>query len=81
MCTSTMRFADALAGERCASSCPDPTCTIPDCGGACLETEPCCPHCGATDPFRSAPECHVCRWVRGEIARAAEVAAGWDASP
>ena len=41
----------------------------------------CCPECDAEDPRRGAPDCSVCRKVRGELAKDAELAAGWDASP
>ena len=41
----------------------------------------CCPECGTEDPWLGHPDCSVCRQARGELAKEAELAAGWDASP
>jgi hypothetical protein len=41
----------------------------------------CCPECDAEDPRSGAPDCSVCRQVRTELVKDAELAAGWDPSP
>jgi hypothetical protein len=41
----------------------------------------CCPECGAEDPRSGAPDCSACRQVRTELAKEAELGAGWDPSP
>jgi hypothetical protein len=73
-------FVDAH-GPAPSHTCPVPDCTAAECSGACIEGESCCPNCGATDPFRSDPDCDVCYQARGEIVRHQEIAAGWDATP
>ena len=41
-----------------------------------------CPDCGTANPFEpKVPDCQGCRAERTEIARMAELEAGWDPSP
>jgi hypothetical protein len=41
-----------------------------------------CPECGTANPFEpKEADCQGCRAERGQIARAAELEAGWDPNP